>query len=124
MGFRLAADATLLLHLAFIVLAVFGGLLALKWRWIPLLQLPAAAWGFFVEVTGRACPLTTLENYLSAQAGRASYGGGFIEHYLVGLIYPAGLSRDMQFIFAGVVVALNLTIYGWLWLRQRRPIQG
>lgn len=123
MGFRLAADATLLLHMAFIVLALFGGLLALKWRWIPMIQLPAAAWGFFVEATGRICPLTTLENYLSAQAGRASYDGGFIEHYLVSLIYPAGLSRDTQFIFAGVVVVLNLVIYGWLWRRQRKPIQ-
>ena len=123
MGFRLAADATLLLHLAFIVLALFGGLLALTWRWIPMVQLPSAAWGFFVEVTGRICPLTTLENYLSAQAGRASYDGGFVEHYLVSLIYPAELSRDVQFIFAGVVVVLNLVIYGWLWLRQRKLIQ-
>ena len=123
MGFRLAADATLLLHLTFIVLALFGGLLALKWCWVPLFQLPAAAWGFFVEVTGRTCPLTVLENYLSTQAGRASYDGGFVEHYLVSLIYPTGLSRDMQFIFAGIVVVLNLAIYGWLWKRQRWLVQ-
>jgi hypothetical protein len=70
---RLAADAVLLLHLAFIAFALFGALLALRWRWVPFVQLPAAAWGFFVEVTGRLCPLTDLENHFRAAAGQVGY---------------------------------------------------
>lgn len=117
---RLAADAVLLLHLAFIVFVVGGGLLALRWRWAPLLHLPAAAWGAFIELSGGICPLTPLENALRLQAGQAGYAGGFIEHYLLGLIYPAGLTRGIQFALAALVLAVNLAIYAWVWQRRRQ----
>lgn len=119
MLFRLAADAVLLLHLAFILLAVLGGALALRWRWAPLVHLPAAAWGLFVEITGRICPLTYLENTLRIKAGLSGYAESFIEHYLLAIIYPAGLTREIQFALAGVVIAVNIAIYVWLLVRKR-----
>ena len=118
---RLAADATLVLHLAFIVFALFGALLALCWRWIPLVQLPVAAWGVFVEVTGRLCPLTELENHFRALAGQGGYSESFVERYLLPTIYPSGLTRHVQFILAAAVLAVNVAVYGFLlWQRLRR----
>lgn len=120
MLYRFAADAVLVFHLAFIVFVVVGGALSLRWRWMPVLHLPAAAWGVFVELSGRICPLTPLENLLRARAGQAGYDGSFIEHYLVALIYPSGLTRELQFILAAIVIVANLAIYGGLALRRRR----
>ena len=116
---RLAADAVLVFHLAFIVFALLGGLLAIRWRWLVWLHLPAAGWGFFVEVTGRICTLTPLENMLREQAGSSGFSGGFVAHYLVPLIYPAGLTPDIQWLLAGVVVAVNLAVYGGLLVHRR-----
>jgi hypothetical protein len=119
MSFRLAADFVLLLHLAFILFAVLGAVMAVWWNWIPLVHVPVAAWGIFVEITGRSCPLTYLENYLRIKAGQSGYTESFIEHYLLEIIYPAGLTRDIQFVFAGVVIVINTAIYGWLLVRKR-----
>jgi len=116
---RLAADGVLLFHLAFILFALLGAALAVRWRWIPLVHLPAAAWGFFVELTGRVCPLTDLENDLRISAGQSGYTESFVEHYLLQVIYPSGLTREIQFALAGVVVFVNIAIYGWLFLRRR-----
>lgn len=116
MSYRLAADAVLLLHLLFILFVLFGALLAIRWRWVVLLHLPAAAWGFLVELNGWICPLTPWENALRARAAEPGYSAGFIEHYLLPVIYPAGLTHEIQLLLAGVVVALNLLLYGWpLW---------
>src|SRR5450759_5368602 len=112
MLFRLAAEAVLLAHLAFILFALLGAAIAVRWRWIPVVHLPAAAWGFFVELTGRMCPLTYLENYLRIKAGQSGYTESFIEHYLLDIIYPSGLTREVQFALAGVVVVVNIAIYG------------
>ena len=116
---RLAADAVLLVHLMFILFVLLGAAMSLRWRWMPFIHLPAAAWGFFVEVTGRICPLTYLENYFRLQAGQSGYAESFIEHYLLAVIYPAGLTREIQFALAGLVVAVNAAIYGWLWFQRR-----
>lgn len=116
---RFAADAVLVIHLAFILFALLGAALALRWRWIPWLHLPAAGWAFFVELTGRICPLTGLENRLRAAAGQAGFEGGFIEHYLLPVIYPAGLTRDVQHVLAVVVLLTNLAIYAWVVARRR-----
>ena len=114
MFFRISADAVLLLHLAFIAFALLGGALGRRWRWMPLLHLPAAAWGFFVELSGRACPLTELENALRARAGEAGYQGSFIENHLLGVIYPEGLTREVQYSLAAVVLVINAAIYTWV----------
>jgi hypothetical protein len=120
MLYRLAADAVLLLHLAFIVFVLLGGLLALRWRGAPLAHLPAAAWGVFIDLSGRICPLTPLENSLRAQAGQGVYAGGFIEHYLLPVIYPTGLTQGMQFLLAAVVVGINVAVYAVVWWSRRR----
>ena len=121
MLYRLAADAVLMLHLGFIVFVLLGGLLALRWRRAPLLHLPAVVWGVYIELSGGLCPLTPLENRMRALAGQAGFDGGFIEHYLLPLIYPAGLTRDTQFVLAGVALFANLAAYGFvLWRRRVR----
>jgi hypothetical protein len=119
MSFRLAADIVLLLHLAFILFAILGAAMAVWWRWAPLVHVPVAAWAFFVELTGRSCPLTYFENSLRVKAGQSGYTESFVEHYLLEIIYPAGLTREIQFVLAGVVIAINTAIYGWLLVRKR-----
>jgi hypothetical protein len=121
MLYRVLADAVVLFHLLFVAFAVAGGLLAFRWRWIPLLHLPALAWAAFVEFTGRICPLTPLENQLRAASGAAGYTGGFVEHYLLPVLYPAGLTRELQWTLGSGLVAFNLVVYGLLaWRRMRR----
>ena len=120
-GQVLSALATLVVvvHFAFILFVMFGGLLALRWRKAPWLHLPAAAWGAFVELTGRICPLTPLENSLRRAAGEAGYPGHFIEHYLVRLIYPAGLTPEIQITLGVGANLLNVAIYTWVLRRWR-----
>ena len=117
MIYRALADLVLVLHLAFIVFVVAGGLLALRWRWVPLVHVPAALWGVYIEVSGGVCPLTPLENALRRDAG---YAGSFVEHYLVPLIYPDLLSQPLQLVLAGVVVLTNAFVYTAIWRRFRR----
>ncbi len=119
MLFQFAAGAVLLLHLAFILFALLGAALTAWWRWTPIFHLPAAGWGLFVEISGRICPLTYLENYLLIKAGQSGYAESFIEHYLLAVIYPAGLTRGIQFALAGAVVIANVVIYGWLLYSRR-----
>jgi len=119
MVFSLAAAAVLLLHLAFVLFVVFGALLLVRWPRLAWLHLPAAAWGFFIELTGRLCPLTTLENLLRTRAGLAGYGESFIEHYLLRLIYPGSLTREMGLALAVGVLAINLLLYGWVLCQPR-----
>jgi len=117
---RLAADAVLLLHLGFILFVLLGGLLALRWRRAPLLHLPAAGWGVYVELSGSLCPLTPLENHLRIAAGEAGYAGGFIEHYLLPVIYPAGLTPEIQYMLAAIALGVNALVYAWVWSARRR----
>ena len=118
MFYRLSAESVLLLHLFFIAFVLFGALLAVRWRWIVAVHLPAAAWACFVELANRICPLTYAENYFRNRANQSGYSHGFIEHYLLPVIYPAGLTQRIQFMLAGVVVLTNALIYGWLLRRQ------
>ncbi len=121
MSYRLAADALVILHAAFIAFVVFGGLLALRWRWLAALHLPAAAWGVLIEAFGWICPLTPLELSWRAAAGEAGHAGGFIERYLVAVLYPPGLTRGTQWALAALLLLGNGVVYAF-WLRQgRRP---
>lgn len=119
MLYRLAADAVLVLHLGFIVFVLLGGLLVAWKRALVWLHLPAVAWGIFVELSGRLCPLTHWENALRRLAGGAGYETSFVEQYLLPLIYPSWLSVPLQYLLAAVVVLANLMIYGWLIVRWR-----
>ncbi len=117
---RVLADATVALHLAFILFVVGGGALVWRrptWAW---LHVPAVAWVAWLEFTHAICPLTPLEKMLRARAGGAGYAGGFIEHYLEPVIYPLGLTPDIQVVLGALVVALNAAVYALVWRRARR----
>ena len=117
---RAFADIVLIVHLAFVLFVVLGGLLALRWPRLSWLHLPAAVWGAFVEFTGHVCPLTPLENSLLARGGEAGYSGGFIDHYIVALLYPDGLGRSTQAAIGALMIALNVVLYGVLLRRLKR----
>jgi len=118
--YPLLADLVLIVHLAFVVFVLCGGLLVLRWRWIAWLHLPAAVWGAIVEFTGWICPLTPLENWLRAQGGEISYSSDFIAQYLLPVLYPGDLTRNLQLLLGTVVVVLNAAVYWWLWRMQAR----
>ncbi len=117
----LLADLLVLLHLAYILFVVFGAVLVRYRHWMIWLHLPAAAWGAFISATGRICPLTPWENHFRQLAGQGGYTGGFIEHYLIPVIYPAGLTLDLQRAEAVFVVVVNLGLYTWV-LRGRHAV--
>jgi hypothetical protein len=113
------ADFVVLTHLAFIVFVLFGGLFALRWPWVTGVHVPAALWGAVVAFCGWLCPLTPIENSLRRAGGSAEYSAGFIEHYIVPVIYPAELTRELQVFLGFVVLVVNLTIYLVVWRRLR-----
>ncbi|QKH38587.1 DUF2784 domain-containing protein [Achromobacter pestifer] len=119
MSYRLLADLVLIVHGLFVAFVVFGGLLALWKRWIAYLHLPALAWGALVIGMGWICPLTPLEISLRQQAGQQGYGGGFIEHYVLALIYPEGITRGTQIVLAALLIVGNIVVYA-LWARRGR----
>jgi hypothetical protein len=116
------ANLVVLIHFAFVLFVVFGGLLVLRWPRIMYLHLPAAVWGAFIELAGGICPLTPLENSLRRSAGLAGYEGGFVEHYILPVLYPAGLTRGVQLTLGMLVIGINLAIYAWV--LGRRHTQG
>jgi hypothetical protein len=117
---RLLADAVVVVHLLFIVFVLAGGALVLRWPRIAWLHLPAVAWAAYVEFTGTICPLTPLENALRRRAGAAGYDSGFIEHYVIPVIYPAGLTASTQVVIGALVVTLNVLFYAVIWRRAER----
>ena len=116
----LLADLVVGLHLAFVLFVVLGGLLALRWPRIAWLHLPAVAWGALIEWRGWICPLTPLEMGLRRRAGEAGYEGGFLDHYLIPLLYPPGLTRELQLGLAVGVVLLNAVVYAVVLRRRGR----
>lgn len=123
MFLRVLADLVLLIHLSFILFVVLGGLLALRWRWMPWAHVPAAAWGAAIELFAWLCPLTPLENWLRQASGSAGYSGSFVERYLIPVVYPAALTREIQILLGAGVLALNVAVYYVVWrrLHRRRP---
>jgi hypothetical protein len=120
MMYPLLADLVLIVHLAFVIFVLCGGLLVLRWRWIAWLHLPTAVWGAVVEFTGWICPLTPLENWLRAQGGEVGDEHDFTARYLLPILYSGDLTRDLQLLLGTVVVVLNAAVYWWLWQMQAR----
>lgn len=106
------ADTLVVIHLLFVVFVMTGGFLLRRWPKLIRLHLPAALWGAYIEFSGRICPLTPLENQLRASAGEAGYSGGFVEHYLLPVLYPEHLTAPIQWLLGGCVVVVNLVTYG------------
>jgi hypothetical protein len=117
--YRALADLVLVVHLTFVLFVVLGGLLVLRWTRMAWLHVPAAIWGVVIEYTGWICPLTPLENSFRVRGGGAGYSGGFIEHYVQPLLYPAGLTRSTQVVLGSLVLILNLAAYGVVVSRMR-----
>jgi hypothetical protein len=115
----LLADLVVLVHLAFIVFGLLGGLLTLWKGWLILCHLPAAVWIALIEFQGWICPLTPLENRLRQAAGEDGYSGGFVEHYVVPLIYPEALTREIQLLLGVLAITVNLAVYGYVLYRRR-----
>jgi hypothetical protein len=111
MLYHVLAIATALVHFAFIVFVVVGGILVLKWPRLMWLHLPAAVWGVLIEFAGWWCPLTRWENHFLRKAGQAGYDGGFVAHYLFAIIYPAGLTRGLEVAIGIFVLLVNLGVY-------------
>ena len=120
MLYRLLADLVVVAHLVFIVYALFGGLFGLWKKWSLFVHLPTAAWIAVVEFQGWICPLTPLENKLRSAGGAAAYATGFVERYLIPVIYPPGLTRTVQFMLGGVAIAVNVAVYIFVLHRWRR----
>ena len=119
MWYSWLADLILCMHAGFVLFVIFGGLLVLRWRWIAWLHLPAAVWGAVVEFSGWVCPLTPLENWLRGHAGETGYRSDFVAYYLLPVLYPDGLTRGVQLMLGTVVLAINISVYGWLWRRSQ-----
>jgi Protein of Unknown function (DUF2784) len=117
---RLLADLVVGLHFLFVLFVVLGGLLALRWPRVMWLHLPAAVWGALIELGGWICPLTPLEKSLRERAGAAGYEGGFIEHYLIPVLYPGALTREIQLGLGAGVIAVNFLVYVYVLRRARR----
>ncbi len=120
MGSRILADLLVIVHFAFVLFVAAGGLLVLRWPRLAFVHLPAAIWGAWIEFTGGICPLTPLEKSLRVRAGEATYAGDFVDHYIVPILYPSGLTRTAQVVLGVVVVAVNVAIYAMVGIRARR----
>jgi hypothetical protein len=118
MLYRLLADLLVVFHTGFVLFVVLGGLLVPRWPRLAWAHLPAAAWGAWVEFSSTVCPLTPLENHLRHLGGEAGYSGGFIAHYIMPVLYPAGLNPRVQVVLGVFVVALNVGAYFIVWRRR------
>jgi hypothetical protein len=122
MAYRLLAELVVLVHFGFVLFVVLGGVLVLRWPRLAWFHVPAAVWGGLIELTGVICPLTPLEKWLRMAGGLAAYEGGFIAHYILPVLYPAGLTRGIQIALGVAVTALNLAVYATLVRRRRRGV--
>lgn len=120
MVFRILADVTIILHLCFVLFVVLGGLLVVRWPQVAWVHLAAVAWGAWVEFSGWICPLTPLENWFRQQSGGPVYTASFIEHYLVPILYPSSLSREIQWVLGGAALLINAAVYFLVFRRRAR----
>ena len=120
------AELVVVLHFCFVLFVLFGGALALRWPKMVWIHLPAAAWGALISFAGWVCPLTPLEKWLRRQGGAAGYEGGFIEHYILPVLYPRGLTHEVQIALGVIVILLNVLIYRHVYrqFRRRHPVPG
>jgi hypothetical protein len=119
MSYRLLADLVLILHATFVAFVMLGALLVLRWPRVAWLHVPVVTWGAGIEFLGGICPLTPLENHWRALAGQLGYPGGFVEHYIVSLLYPDGLTRRVQLVLGALALVVNVAIYAWALCRLR-----
>ena len=120
MLYRALADLTVLVHFAFVLFVVGGAFLVLRWKRLAWVHVPAAMWGALIEFAGWICPLTPLENRLRVLGGSAGYRGSFVEHYVIPVLYPGGLTREVQILLGMTVIVINIGVSGWLLVQRRK----
>jgi hypothetical protein len=120
----LAADIIVIVHLGFILFVALGGILVIKWHKMAPLHLPCALWGVLIALGGWICPLTPLEMHFRQLAGLAGYDGGFIDHYIMPIVYPDGLTRRMQIVFGVAILAVNLFVYARVLVNRTKEGNG
>ena len=120
MVYRTLADFVLIVHFAFVVFAVFGAFLVVRWHWLVWIHVPLALWDVVVEFTGWFCPLTHLEHWLRAKSVMTVQDIGFVEQYLLPLLYPTALTRRLQVVLGAIVLGINGLIYSWILRRDLR----
>ena len=123
MLYRALADTVLVAHFAFVLFAVLGGLLALRWRRAVWLHVPALAWGVLVQLANWECPLTPLENYFRRLGGEAGYAGGFVEHYVSAILYPEQIGPALRFVTGLLLLAVNLVAYSYVFHGARGALR-
>ena len=114
MLFRFLSDLVLVIHLTFILFAILGVFLVLKWRFLAWIHVPTFLWAALIEFVGWVCPLTPLENWLREKGGGLPYQTTFVEHYILPLLYPSILNRHLQIFLGFFVLSINLGLYGWI----------
>jgi hypothetical protein len=129
--YKLLADLLVIFHITFVAFVFLGALLVLRWRWIAFLHLPAVIWVVYVETSGAYCPLTPMENELRAKAGLQGYEGGFVDHYIMPVLYPVGLTPEIQYRLALLILLITLRCYevvlarrAWRQARRRFTMQS
>lgn len=120
MTYRILADVIVVFHALFVIFVVLGGFLVLRWPNVVWLHLPAAAWGALIEFMDWPCPLTPLENRFRRLGGEAGYEGGFVEHYVLSLLYPESLPRSVQLALGIGVIVINAVAYGLVIAKRKR----
>lgn len=120
MIYRILADIMVIVHFCFILFVIGGGFLVLKWRKLIWAHIPVVIWGIFIEFSGWICPLTPWENHFRRLAGETVYQGDFIGKYILPLIYPEELTRNIQIILGSIVIAINLLVYAFIFIQSRR----
>ena len=120
--YELAADLTLIVHFAFIIFVVFGALLFFVSTKIIYVHVPALIWGIYIELTHSVCPLTYLENWFLQKVNLTTYSEGFIQNYLVPIVYPKNLTEDLQTYFAIVLIVANMIMYGLIISKSKKKL--
>ena len=112
--YEIAANLILIVHLIFILFAVFGALLFFASTKIIFIHIPAFIWGSYIELTNSICPLTYLENWFLQKANLKTYSEGFIQNYLVPIVYPINLTKDLQIYMGTALIVINMIVYGFI----------
>ena len=109
--YEIAADLILIIHFTFVLFVVFGALLIFVSIKIVFIHIPAVIWGSYIELTNSICPLTYLENWFLHKANLTTYSEGFIQNYLVPIVYPMNLTKDLQIYLGIALIVLNIIVY-------------
>ena len=122
--YELAADLILIVHFAFIIFVVFGALLFFVSTKIIYVHVPALIWGIYIELTHSVCPLTYLENWFLQKANLTTYSEGFIQNYLVPIVYPKNLTEDLQTYSAIALIVANMIMYGLIISKSKKKLNN